>query len=170
MDRQVQFTVTGAETPVDPECTGDVLRNVTHLLRNAMDHGLEPDWERGDKPAVGALSLDLSREDEGWQIVVADDGRGIQVDTVTQRATEEGRISAAEASEMGREEKLNLIFLDGLSSKFEATEISGRGVGMSAMREAVERAGGVLKVETEIGRGTRIVIHIPLPDLMRGAA
>ena len=170
LDRQVQFTVTGAETPVDPECTGDVLRNVTHLLRNAMDHGLEPDWERGDKPAVGALSLDLSREDEGWQIVVADDGRGIQVDTVTQRATEEGRISAAEASEMGREEKLNLIFLDGLSSKFEATEISGRGVGMSAMREAVERAGGVLKVETEIGRGTRIVIHIPMPDLMRGAA
>jgi chemotaxis protein histidine kinase CheA len=170
LGREVHFELVGGQTLVDPRCTGEVLTTLTHLLRNAVDHGLEPDWERGDKPTVGRLRLELSRSLESWRVVVSDDGRGIQVDALTQRAMEAGSITAEQAQSMSQEEQLNLVFLQGLSSMDQPNEISGRGVGMAAVYQAVERAGGTLQVQTESGEGTRIQIDIPLPELMRGAA
>lgn len=170
LDRPVAFTLSGADTLVDPQSTAEVFSTLTHLLRNAVDHGLEPEFERGDKPPVGHLELSIDRTVQAWRIVVEDDGRGVQVDTVVRRAVEAGKLDIDHADRLSEADKLDLIFLDGLSSKHEASEISGRGVGMSAVREAVQRCGGHIDVHTRAGQGTRVEIEIPLPELMRAAA
>lgn len=170
LDRSVVFTLDGADTLVDPQAIGEVLSTLTHLLRNAVDHGLEPEFERGDKPPAGRLGVSISRKVQSWCIVVEDDGRGVQVDAVARRALEVGKLDARSVDGLSREEKLDLIFLDGLSSKYEASEISGRGVGMSAVREAVLSAGGEMQVLSRCGKGTRVEIEIPLPEVMRQAA
>ncbi len=161
LDRRVDFHVEGADTVMDPTIMQPVLSTITHMLRNAVDHGLETEGERGEKPATGRLSTKFSCDDTNWVVEVEDDGRGIDVQRLTERAVERGDISQADADAMADSEKLNLIFLDGLSSRHEATELSGRGVGMAAVKEAAESKGGHVAV-TSGPNGTRFRIEVPV--------
>src|SRR5581483_1307805 len=124
---------------------------LVHLLRNAVDHGIEPPDERlaAGKPPTRTISIRAFHEGGRVQIDVSDDGRGIDADRLVAKAVAEGMIPAEDAPALSRREVLDLIFRPGLSTKGEITNTSGRGVGMDAVRANLERVGGSIEVSTE---------------------
>jgi len=170
LDKQVSFQVVGADTNVDPETVQPILNNLSHLIRNALDHGIEASWERGDKPERGSVELRFGETTEGWTIDLVDDGRGVQTDALVDNAVERGVIGRAEADALSESERLELIFVDGLSSRREATTVSGRGVGMSAVRAAVHDQGGRLSFRSTPGEGTTVSMCLPFPMVESPAA
>ncbi len=165
--KNVDLDVHGAETLVDPDTVAPVFRNLTHLLRNAVDHGIEAPNERGCKPDRGVIEVRITSSEEHFEVTVSDDGRGVDVNRLGNRAVEQGRVTQAELETMGRQGKLDLIFQDGLSSASEVTEISGRGVGMAAVRGAARSRGGTVDVASTPGQGTRITVRVPKPNKVR---
>lgn len=166
LDKLVEFETRGLSTRIDETLMGPVLRSLTHLLRNAIDHGLEPSHERGSKNQVGKISLTLSEDENAWQLVVLDDGRGIDVNALCTRAVALGKATQAQVSQLSPEAKLNLVFMDGVSSRLEVNEISGRGVGTSAVLTEARRAGGTVDVDSKPGQGTRFCVRIPKPEIL----
>ena len=137
--------------------------SLVHLVRNAVDHGLEDDENRqalGKGP--GQITLSFTHSDESLMISVSDDGRGIDADAVAASAVRKGVISAEEANKLGQEEKIHLIFLPGFSTKEAVSETSGRGVGMDAVKSEVEAEGGSISIRTQIGQGTSFTINLPV--------
>ncbi|MFO0725947.1 MAG: ATP-binding protein [Myxococcota bacterium] len=167
LQKPVRWELVGGEVLVDPVQLRPVFRNLSHLVRNAIDHGIEPAGQRGDKPAEATLRLSIVRHHDGWTLRMHDDGRGVDVPTLVDRALEKGLISQSMAASMDREGQLALVFLDGLSAAESTTEISGRGVGMSAVRQAVELVGGEIHLLSEPGQGTEVAIHIPTRPKLR---
>ncbi|MEQ9073769.1 MAG: ATP-binding protein [Sandaracinaceae bacterium] len=163
LEKEVEFELSGEDVQVDSEVMRPVLRNLSHLVRNSVDHGLEPSWERGEKPARGRVSVHIIDAGRAWEIRVEDDGRGIPVDRLTAKAVKLGRVDAETVAKMDRQQKIALIFEDGVSSADVATDISGRGVGMSAVRAAVRASGGFIDVQTS-PRGTCFVLSVPKPS------
>jgi two-component system chemotaxis sensor kinase CheA len=145
------------------------MHSLIHLVRNAIDHGLESPDERESiqKSPRGSIVITCRAETDSWLITFADDGRGINLSKVIQKALKNGHIAENSLQTMSREQKLSLIFLSGMSTSENVTDISGRGVGMHAVQQAVENAGGKLTVSSEEGRGTVIALRIPKA---RGAA
>lgn len=133
-----------------------------HLLRNSIDHGLETTEDRVKSNKAEAGTVKVSCHDDGETVVIAisDDGRGIDVDRVASVAVERGLLTREQADGMSHDQKLDLIFLDGFSSKSEATDISGRGIGMSVVRESLSRMGASLKLDTKLGAGTSFTITL----------
>ncbi len=170
LSKDVDFEVRGADVTLDPEALGPVLRCLPHLVRNALDHGLEMPTDRGDKPYRGRLALSFAANDQGWTIEVADDGRGIDPRRVSEQAVLRGFVTPERAAALTREEILALLTANGFSTAEEITEISGRGVGLSAVREAVERLGGDMVVESEVGHGTTFRLVVPRTAAMRRSA
>jgi two-component system chemotaxis sensor kinase CheA len=160
LEKDVQFEIEGADTLVDAELMRPITSNLNHLLRNAIDHGLEPPWDRGDKPRQGTIAVQIEEQDECYEIRVRDDGRGVDFERLAQRARELGALPS-DGSPSSDEELVELMFLDGVSATQIANEISGRGVGMSSVRMAVEQRGGVVKVTTAPGEGTEVLLSIP---------
>lgn len=160
LEKDVRFELEGIETLVDVEQMRPIASNLNHLLRNAIDHGLEHPWERGAKPRVGTIALRVEELDERYEIRVCDDGRGVDFERLAQRARELGVLSS-EGSPASKEELVELMFLDGVSATQIANEISGRGVGMSSVRMAVEQCGGEVQVMTTPGEGTEVLLSIP---------
>jgi len=161
LGKQVSLEAEGLGTPVDPFVMQPVLRTVSHLIRNAVDHGIEPEEARQAKDPVGHVALRVEEDDAGYCVVIADDGAGIDTEAVVARAVERGWVTSEEVAGMGEEERCGLIFRDGLSLAAQTTDISGRGVGMSAVRQAVEDAHGTIQIETMVGRGTTFTLRIP---------
>lgn len=161
--KRVRLVLQGGDVPLDPAPMAPVLLALPHLLNNALDHGIEPPDERGDKPAEATLAVCVSRDDGLLQIEVRDDGRGIDGDTVLQRALERGQLTEEQAGRLSPQERLALIFLDGVSTADEVTQRSGRGVGMAAVQAAVAGCGGAIVVDSERGRGTRVRLRLPAP-------
>ncbi len=161
LSKDVDFEVGGADVTLDPERLGPVLRCLPHLVRNALDHGLEVATERGEKSTRGRLALNFAANDQGWSIEVVDDGRGIDPRRVADAAVRRGFLSVERAASLSRDEVLALLTAHGFSTVEEVTEISGRGVGLSAVREAVERLGGDMVVESEVGVGTTFRLRVP---------
>ena len=161
LSKDVDFEVSGADVTLDPERLGPVLRCLPHLVRNALDHGLEMPAERGAKATRGRVSLNFAANDQGWSIEVVDDGRGIDLRRVADAAVRRGFLSVERAASLSRDELLTLLTAHGFSTVEEVTEISGRGVGLSAVREAVEGLGGDMVVESEVGRGTTFRLQVP---------
>lgn len=164
LGKECNLVVEGKDVEVDKsiiEAIGDPL---THLIRNSVDHGIESPAERqaADKPAAGRIRLSAYHLAGQVCIDIEDDGGGIDAERLKEKAVSKGVISERQASEMGVREALRLIFHPGFSTADKLTDVSGRGVGMDVVRTNIERIGGTVDVESEIGKGTTIHIVLPL--------
>ena len=164
MGKSVTVELEGEDVGVD-RAINEALRDVLlHLVRNVLDHGIESPADRraAGKDAEGRLRIRASREGGGVHLEVSDDGRGIDPDRLVARAVSAGLLSSEDAAALDAERRYELIFLAGLSTKAEVTSVSGRGVGMDAVRASLDRVGGSITVSSEIGRGTVFGIDVPL--------
>jgi two-component system chemotaxis sensor kinase CheA len=163
-NKQIRLDMEGKETELDKTIIEAIKDPLTHIVRNSADHGIEtPDVRvpRG-KPAEGRLSLRAYHEGGQVIIEIADDGAGIDAERIKQKAVEKGLISADQAARMGEREALNLVFLPGLSTARQVTNISGRGVGMDVVKSNIEKIGGAVDIQSKLGEGTTLKIKIPL--------
>jgi|GEM_PF-4139187 len=137
---------------------------LVHLLNNSIDHGLEPVARRRElgKNETGEICIVCRRrDDQGLELKVSDDGQGINAELLVAKAVASNAMTEQEAAAASHESKLNLIFRAGLSTKDEASQISGRGVGMDAVKSYIESLGGSIQLQTELNRGTTFIIHVP---------
>ncbi|HUY88132.1 MAG TPA: chemotaxis protein CheA [Pirellulales bacterium] len=162
--KEVRIEMEGKETDLDKTIIEAIKDPLTHLVRNSVDHGIEPPEVRRQrgKPAEGRLFLRAFHEGGQVNIEIADDGAGIDPEKLKQKALERGLISREHAARMGEREALNLIFLPGFSTAAKVSNISGRGVGMDVVKTNIEKIGGAVDLQSELGQGTTIKIKIPL--------
>lgn len=162
--KTVRLQMDGADTELDRTMVDAIRDPLTHLVRNAVDHGIETPEERiaAGKSPEAVVNLRGHHEEGQVHIEVEDDGRGIDAEAVRRRAVSSGLLSAAEARALSDERVWGLIFAAGFSTRDEVTELSGRGVGMDVVRTDVERVGGRVEVHSAAGMGTRITIRLPL--------
>ncbi len=164
LGKKVKVNLKATDIKIDKRILDALTDSFIHLIRNALDHGIEPPEERvkKNKPEYGTLFLSAFEREGKVVIQIEDDGRGIDVDKVVQKAIEKGLIDEETAKKLSFEEKLDFIFVHGFSTKDELTDVSGRGVGMDVVRSKVEELGGKVVVETTPGYGTRIELILPL--------
>ncbi len=164
MNKEVNFIIKGEDTELDRTFVEEIGDPLLHLLRNAIDHGIEPKEERiaKGKPPVGTIILSARHEGNNVVIEVIDDGRGIDREKVIKRAVERGLIDEARAATLPDEKVFELIFLPGFSTKDEVTEVSGRGVGMDVVKNVVESLNGSVSIESQKDKGTKVTIRLPL--------
>jgi two-component system, chemotaxis family, sensor kinase CheA len=162
--KQARIEMEGQETELDKTIIEAIRNPLTHLLRNAIDHGMETPEERVrlGKPAEGRLSLHAFHEEGKVIIEIADDGKGIDTQKVREKAINAKLITPEQADRLGERDLVNLIFLPGFSTTDRVTHFSGRGVGMDVVRTNVEKIGGTVDIESRLGRGTTIRMKIPL--------
>ena len=162
--KQVQVKMDGAETELDKTILEAIKDPLTHIVRNSVDHGIETAEVRkaNGKPAEGTLWLRAYHEGGQVNIEIADDGAGINVDRVRQKAIEKGMITPEQAAAMPERDAIQLILLPGFSTAAKVTNVSGRGVGMDVVKTNVEKIGGTLDIHSTMGHGTTLRIKIPL--------
>ena len=162
--KRVDLEMVGQDTELDKTIIEAIKDPLTHLVRNAVDHGVElPEVrEAAGKPAVGQMTLRAYHEGGQVNIELSDDGKGIDANAVRDKAIKQGVITAEQAAQMVERELLTLIFSAGVSTAQQVTNVSGRGVGMDVVRTNIERIGGSIDIATEIGQGTTIKVKIPL--------
>lgn len=161
LEKDVALEVTGHDVLVDPDRAGAVFSNLTHLVRNSLDHGVEAPDQRGAKPARARLCIACSESADAWRVDVIDDGRGVDVDALVAAAVARGAVAAPAVAAMSREDQLRLMFLDGVTTRASASEESGRGVGAAALMQSLEAVGGSARVTTAPGVGTTVSVRIP---------
>lgn len=164
LGKTVRLELIGEEVEIDKTVVDGLSGPLTHLVRNSLDHGIEPPDERkaqGKDPSA-ILRIAAIHLGDRVRIEVSDDGRGIDRQMVTQKAIEKGVITTTEAAHLSEQEALELIFCPGFSTKEEATELSGRGVGMDVVRETVRNLRGQLEIDTKPRAGTIISMEFPL--------
>jgi len=164
LKKEVKLIIEGEDTELDRSIVEEIGDPLVHLVRNAIDHGIEPPEEREflGKPRQGTLRLAAYHEGNHIVILVEDDGRGIDVEKIKKKALERGLVTENELSRMSEKEILNLIFLPGFSTAEKVTDVSGRGVGMDVVKTNIEKLNGTIEINTELGKGTQIIIKIPL--------
>ncbi len=163
-DKSVDLEIQGGLTELDKSIVDALGEPLLHLVRNAIDHGLEAADERSraGKSRSGRLLLSAFYEGNHAHIVVEDDGRGMDIAHVARRAVTQGLIEPSQLDQLAPSEILNTIYQPGFSTKDEVTDISGRGIGMDVVRESIENLKGVIELQTAPGRGTRFLIRLPL--------
>lgn len=163
-DKQVRLVVTGADTEVDKLIVEELTDPLMHLVRNAIDHGIEPASHRqvADKPNEGTLALNAYHKGSNVVIEVEDDGSGMNPQKLRDAAVTRGLLSPDVGAELSRQEMLNLVFLPGLSTSAEVTDMSGRGVGMDVVKTNILRMGGMISIASERDIGTKITITLPI--------
>ena len=162
--KQVELVISGQETDLDKSILDAIAEPITHLVRNAVSHGIEnaPERQRIGKTAQGTICLKAYHQGNQVVVEVSDDGRGIDAERVKAKAIEQGMIGAAEAARLNEAEILDLIFRPGLSTAEEITEVSGRGVGMDVVHSVLQRLKGTVDVESHPGQGTAFQLKLPL--------
>jgi two-component system, chemotaxis family, sensor kinase CheA len=166
--KPVRLTIEGDDTQADKAIVEMLFEPLLHVMRNAMDHGVEPGPERAlaGKPAVATIHLRARREGEHVVVEVEDDGRGIDVDRIRSVAAERGLSPPDAISAMSDEAVMDLIFLPGFSTAADVTDLSGRGVGMDAVRASIERLGGRVGLETRRAVGSIVRFFLPFSVMM----
>ncbi|HIC87178.1 MAG TPA: chemotaxis protein CheA, partial [Aquificae bacterium] len=164
LGKKVQLIIEGEDTEIDRSILEKIEEPLIHLVRNALDHGIEPPEERikKGKPEVGTIRLFAYHEGDHIVIGICDDGRGIDVEKVKEKAIRKGLITPEQAAQMSDKEALELIFMPGFSTKDEASELSGRGVGMDVVMTIVHAFRGTVEIESEKDKGTCIYMKLPL--------
>ena len=162
--KEVELEVIGADTELDRNLVEALADPLVHLVRNAIDHGVEtPELrEATGKSRMGNVRLSAQQEGDFVSIEVQDDGAGIDPERLRVKAREKGLIDAEAAARLSSEECLQLIFLPGFSTKQAVTDISGRGVGMDVVQSRIRELSGQIQIQSELGRGSRFLIRVPL--------
>jgi two-component system chemotaxis sensor kinase CheA len=162
--REVRLEMIGRDTELDKTILEAVKDPLTHVVRNAVDHGIETPEDRvaAGKPREGTLTLRAFHEGGQVNIEISDDGAGIDPDRILAKALERGVVTREAADRMSEREILQLIFAPGFSTKEAVSNVSGRGVGMDVVKTNIENIGGIVDISTELGRGTTIRMKIPL--------
>lgn len=165
LDKQVECRIQGSEIELDRQMIDQLADPMIHLLRNALDHGIEPPAERQKKgkPARGLIKI-TARQDAGWVVLdISDDGAGLSLEAIRDKALKKGLVTEADLAEMSDQEVTDLIFLPGFSTSALITEVSGRGVGMDVVkRSIVDELQGVISVRTQLGKGACFTLRLPL--------
>jgi len=163
-NKQVALEITGQDTDLDKGLLDSIAEPLTHIVRNAVSHGVESVEERiaAGKPPLGKISLDACHQANQLIVEISDDGRGVDADKVKAKALKTGIITEDEADRMSPSEVLDLIFRPGFSTADEITEISGRGVGLDVVRSVLHRLKGTVELETIPGGGTKFRLKLPL--------
>jgi two-component system chemotaxis sensor kinase CheA len=162
--KEVDFDVSGGDVELDKLIVEELSDPLMHLIRNAIDHAVEPTTvrERQGKPAAGRVRLSARQKGNHVLIVVEDDGAGIDEERIREVALQRGLASADAIREMPRRELMNLIFVPGFSTARQVTALSGRGVGMDVVKNNIANLSGIIELQTERGRGTRFEITLPV--------
>ena len=164
LGKQARFEVVGETTGVDRDILDRLEAPLNHLIRNALDHGLETPEERraAGKPPAGTIRLEARHRAGMLQIVLSDDGRGIDLERLRAKVVERGLTTAAMAARLSEAELLDFLFLPGFSTKEQVTEVSGRGVGLDVVQSMVHSVRGSVRVASRPGKGTRFILQLPI--------
>ncbi len=164
LGKEVDLQIFGEETELDRSVVDEIGDPLIHLIRNAMDHGLETPDERlaVGKPRTGTLVLAAVHEGNSIIISIKDDGRGIDTERVGRKAIEKGLITEEQLATMSQREMFDLIFLPGFSTKDKASDLSGRGVGMDVVKTNIKKLNGLIEIKSEKGLGSEFILRLPL--------
>jgi len=164
LNKKVQLIIEGEDTELDRSILDKLEDPLIHLVRNALDHGIEPPEERvaKGKPEVGTIRLFAYHEGDHIVVGIQDDGRGIDPEKVKKKALEKGLITPEQAAQMSDKEAYELIFLPGFSTADKVSDVSGRGVGMDVVASTIHSLRGSIEIDSEPGRGTTILLKLPL--------
>jgi two-component system chemotaxis sensor kinase CheA len=162
--KEVRLVITGAETEVDKLIAEELADPMMHIVRNAIDHGVETTEQRAKlgKPPLATLAVNAYQKGNHVVIELSDDGRGIDTNVIREAAVRKGLLSELAVGDLTRDELLNVIFMPGFSTAREITDISGRGVGMDVVKTNITRLGGAVDIESEVSVGTKITITLPI--------
>ena len=164
LGKEVELALVGEETEVDKTMIEDLADPLIHLVRNAVDHGVESAEERlaAGKPAKSVVRLEARQEGDHIVLMIADDGRGMNPERIRAKAIEKGIVKEEEANTLDDKQSLNLIFLPGFSTMTQASAVSGRGVGMDVVKTNIQKLNGSVEIRSELGKGSVFVISLPL--------
>jgi two-component system chemotaxis sensor kinase CheA len=164
LSKEVDLQILGEETELDRSVVDEIGDPLIHLIRNALDHGLETPDDRlaAGKPRTGTLILAAVHEGNSIIISIKDDGRGIDTDRVGRKAVEKGLVTEEQLAAMSQREMFDLIFLPGFSTKDQASDLSGRGVGMDVVKTNIKKLNGLIEIKSEKGLGSEFILRLPL--------
>jgi two-component system chemotaxis sensor kinase CheA len=162
--KDIQLMIKGEETELDKTLIEEINDPLVHLVRNSIDHGIEAPEKRvkNEKPAKGTITLSAEHEGNNIIITVEDDGKGMDPEKLKEKAIEKGILTKEKAKELTKQDAFNLIFMPGFSTAEKVTNISGRGVGMDVVKTNISKLRGIINIESETGKGTKIIIKLPL--------
>lgn len=162
--KTIKLKFTGAETMVDKAIIEELSGPLIHIIRNAVDHGIEPGEERQmkNKPVEGNVAINVYKKERFINIEIIDDGGGIDMEKVCRKAVSQGLIEEERLSKLSDNEKYSFIFLPGFSTKDKVSELSGRGVGMDVVKTAIEKLNGFIYIDSKINAGTKFSLKIPM--------
>ena len=164
LGKDVELVLAGEETEVDKTMIEDLADPLIHLIRNAVDHGVEDSDERlsAGKPSKSVVRLEARQEGDHIVLIIADDGRGMSAERIRAKAIEKGLITEEEANTLDERQSLHLIFLPGFSTKTQVSDVSGRGVGMDVVKTNIQKLNGNIDIRSEPGKGSVFIISLPL--------
>jgi chemotaxis protein histidine kinase CheA len=164
LGKKVKLRIEGAENEIDKNLIESLSEVFLHMIRNSIDHGIETPEERRKqgKDETGLLTITCVRESGNMKVTIADDGKGINIEGIRKKIVEKGLVSPEAAAALDEEELINFIFQSGFSTAEKLSNVSGRGVGMDAVRNNIERMKGSIAIHTKVGEGTTFIISVPL--------
>jgi two-component system chemotaxis sensor kinase CheA len=164
LDKKMELYMTGEDTELDRTVVDEIGDPLMHMLRNSADHGLEPNDVRvaNGKPEVGSIFLDAYQDGNNVVIAVKDDGGGIDIEAVRNKAVERGTITPDQAETMSEKEVIDLLFLPSFSTAKKVSDVSGRGVGLDVVKSKIESLSGEVEVKNHFGEGSEWIIRLPL--------
>lgn len=169
--KEIHLDISGQDIQIDRNILQIITDSLLHIMRNAISHGIEPGEVRlaAGKPAVGNISLSAQSDREMVQIRLSDDGKGIDLNDVRRGIVQKGFLPAEAANELRDAEALSYIFEPGFSLAKQITEVSGRGVGLDVVKNAIDSIGGRIRVDSQKGKGTTFTLHLPTSIAVKGA-